>query len=104
MSNTLDYFFPSGDEDVSGYKAAAKKQSTTPVWLVYNGYGDAVICRTRTAAEKEAEDIDSYRAFFFGDCARRYICVIMKCTMDRAKAQIELLKERTGKRKEITHG
>jgi hypothetical protein len=77
--------------------------SDTNVWLVYNGYGDAVICRTRTAAEKEAEDLDSYRAFFFGDCARRYICVIMKCTMDRAKAQIELLKGRAGNRNTFSY-
>jgi hypothetical protein len=73
------------------------------VWLVYNGYGDAVICKTRTEAEKEAEDLDSYRAFYFGDSARKYICVIMKCTMDRAKAQIELLKNQAGKRSKFSY-
>ncbi len=73
------------------------------VWLVYNGYGDTVICKTRKQAESEAEDIDAYRSFYFGDSAKNYICVIMKCTMERAKAQIELLKQRQAERSNISY-
>jgi hypothetical protein len=73
------------------------------VWLVYNGYGDAVICNTLKGAESEAEDIDAYRTFFFGDSAKNYICVIMKCTMERAKAQIELLKQAQAKRSNVSY-
>lgn len=73
------------------------------VWLVYNGYGDNVICRTRKQAESEAEDIDTYRSFYFGDHAKNYICVIMKCTLDRAKAQIALLQRRQGERSNYSY-
>jgi len=63
---------------------------SNPVWLVFNGYGDTVICKTRKQAESEAEDIDTYRSFFFGDSAKRYICLIMKCdTVKAAKDRIE---------------
>jgi hypothetical protein len=76
---------------------------STPVWLVYNGYGDAVICRTRRQAEAEAEDIDTYRGFFFGDRAKNYICVIMKCTMERAKAQIEMMAKQRSERSQVSY-
>jgi hypothetical protein len=76
---------------------------STPVWLVYNGYGDTVICRTRKMAESEAEDIDTYRGFFFGDSAKKYICVIMKCTMERAKAQIEMMAKERKNRSNVSY-
>lgn len=74
-----------------------------PVWLVYNGYGDSVICKTRKQADSEAEDIDTYRSFYFGDSARQYICVIMKCTLERAKAQLEMMAEMRGKRSQTSY-
>jgi hypothetical protein len=73
------------------------------VYLVYNGYGDAVICKTKKQAESEAEDLDMYRAFFFGDSAHKYICVMMKCTLDRAKAQIELIKQQQALRSNVSY-
>ena len=76
---------------------------STPVWLVYNGYGDAVICMTSKMAESEAEDIDTYRGFFFGDSAKNYICVIMKCTMERAKAQIEMMAKERKNRSQVSY-
>jgi hypothetical protein len=73
------------------------------VWLVYNGYGDAVICKTRKQAESEAEDLDMYRHFYFGDHAKRYIAVIMKCTLQRAKAQIELIRQQQAQRSNVSY-
>ena len=76
---------------------------SNPVWLVYNGYGDTVICRTLKMAKFEAEDIDTYRGFFFGDCVIKYICVIMKCTMERAKAQIEMMAKERKNRSQVSY-
>lgn len=76
---------------------------SNPVWLVYNGYGDTVICQTKKQAESEAEDIDTYRAFYFGDSARKYICVMMKCTLQRAKAQIELIRQQQAQKSNVSY-
>ena len=76
---------------------------SNPVWLVYNGYGDAVICKTLKQAKQESEDIDAYRSFYFADSAKKYLCVMMKCTLDRAKAQIQLLQEQQGKRSRVSY-
>lgn len=73
------------------------------VWLVYNGYGDSAICKTRKQAESEAEDIDTYRSFYFGDSAKNYICVIMKCTLERAKAQLDMMSEMRSKRSHVSY-
>lgn len=75
-----------------------------PVWLVFNGYGDAVICKTRKQAESEAEDIDTYRGFFFGDSARKYICLIMKCdTVKAAKERIESMAQMRQQRSNVAY-
>ncbi len=74
-----------------------------PVWLVYNGYGDAVICRTKKQADEEVEEIDAYRAFYFGDSAKQYLCVTMKCSLKRAKEQVELLQQEQGKRSQVSY-
>lgn len=77
---------------------------SNPVWLVYNGYGDTVICRTRKMAESEAEDIDTYRAFFFGDSAKKYICLIMKCaSLSVAKDRIESMAKMRAERSSVSY-
>lgn len=75
-----------------------------PVWLVFNGYGDAVICKTRKQAESEAEDIDMYRTFFFGDSARKYICLIMKCdTAQSAQMRIDAMAQMRQQRSNVSY-
>jgi hypothetical protein len=75
-----------------------------PVWLVYNGYGDAVICNTRKQADQEAEDIDTYRSFFFSTSAKEYICLIMKCTsLSVAKDRIESMAKMRAERSSVSY-
>lgn len=75
-----------------------------PVWLVFNGYGDAVICKTRKQADQESEDIDTYRSFFFGDSAKKYICLIMKCaSAQTAKDRIESMAKMRADRSAVSY-
>jgi hypothetical protein len=77
---------------------------SNPVYLVYNGYGDAAICKTRKQAESEAEDLDMYRSFFFGDSAKKFICLIMKCdSVTTAKARLEAMAKERAARSNVSY-
>lgn len=75
-----------------------------PAWLVYNGYGDAVICKTYKQAETEAGDIDAYRSFFFSDSPRKYICLIVKClSVQAAKHKLECMIKMRADRSNVSY-